>query len=147
LAFRLLRVADRRCYGAAFASFPVFDTLGNGAISALLVLGAAALWRYRDRALAAGSILAALVAAKLFLWPLGIWLLATRRIRATASSVVVCVVGAAAAWAVIGFAGVSRYPELLDRLTALVGAKSFSPYALVVSLGGSTGAARVLTVV
>jgi hypothetical protein len=146
LALRLLGVTDWRCYGAAFASFPVFDALGNGAISALLVLGAAALWRFRDRALAAGAVLAALVAAKVFLWPLGIWLLATRRVRATAASVVVCATGTAAAWALIGFAGASRYPQLLDRLTALVGTKSFSPFALVVSLGGSAGAARAVTV-
>ncbi len=145
LALRLLDVRDWRCYGAAFASFPAFAAIGNGAISSLLVLGAAALWRYRDRALAAGALLAALVAAKLFLWPIGIWLLATRRFRASLVAALVGVAGTLACWALLGFAGLAQYPHLLDRLTALVAAKSFSPYALVVSFGGSPAVARLVT--
>jgi hypothetical protein len=144
-ALRLLDIRDWRCYGAAFASFPVFAALGNGAISALLVLGAAALWRFRDGTWAAAALLAGLVAAKVFLWPVGIWLLATRRFRATFLSALVCGVGAVGAWGVLGFAGLAQYPHLLDRLTALVAAQSFSPYALVVSLGGSPTLARLIT--
>jgi hypothetical protein len=144
-ALRLLGVRDWRCHGAALASFPIFDALGNGSISALLLLGAAALWRYRDRTWAAGVLLAALVAAKLFLWPIGIWLIATKRLRATAAAIGICVAGALAAWALLGFAGFSQYPHLLGRLTSLVAPDSFSPYALVLALGGSAGAARLVT--
>jgi hypothetical protein len=144
LALRLLGVRDWRCYGAAFASLPVFAALGNGSVSALLVLGTAALWRYRSRVWIAAAVLAGLVAAKLFLWPLGVWLLVTRRVRACLLSVVLAVAGAIAGWAVIGFAGMRDYPHLLDRLTALVAAESYSPYALFRSLGASPGLARLL---
>ncbi|MDX6506048.1 MAG: alpha,2-mannosyltransferase [Gaiellaceae bacterium] len=142
-ALRLLGVRDWRCYGAAFASVPVCSALGNGAISALLVLGLAALWRYRSRPWAAGALLAALVVFKLYLWPLGIWLLATRRVRATAYSVAIAAVATAAGWAAIGFAGLREYPHLLDRLTLLVGDQGYAPYALFRALGASPGAARL----
>jgi hypothetical protein len=144
LALRILGVRDWRCYGAAFASMPVFTALGNGSVSALLVLGSAALWRYRSRAWVAAAVLAGLVAAKLFLWPLGFWLLVTRRIRACALSAVIAVAAALAGWAAIGFAGMREYPHLLDRLTALVAAESYSPYALFRALGASPGLARLL---
>jgi hypothetical protein len=122
---------------------PVCSALGNGAISALLVLGLAALWRYRSRPWAAGALLAALVVFKLYLWPLGIWLLATRRVRATAYSVAIAAVATAAGWAAIGFAGLREYPHLLDRLTLLVGDQGYAPYALFRALGASPGAARL----
>jgi hypothetical protein len=144
LALRLLGVRDWRCYGAAFASMPVFTALGNGSVSALLLLGTAALWRYRSQAWVAAGVLAGLVAAKLFLWPLGVWLLATRRLRACVLSVVIAAAGTVAGWAAIGFAGMREYPHLLDRLTALVAADSYSPYALFRAFGASSGLARLL---
>lgn len=142
-ALRLLGVRDWRCYGAAFASVPVCSALGNGAISALLVLGLAALWRYRSRPWAAAALLAALVVFKLYLWPLGLWLLATRRYRASLLSVAIAAAATVGGWAVIGFAGFRDYPHLLDRLTILVGDQGYAPYALFRALGASPGAARL----
>src|SRR6266566_294848 len=63
-ALRLLGIRDWRCYGALLAWPAVWSSLVNGAISALLVFGCAALWRYRDRAYVAGTIVAALVVFK-----------------------------------------------------------------------------------
>jgi hypothetical protein len=142
LALRLLGVDDWRCYGAAFASVPVCSSLSNGAISTLLVLALAALWRYRARPWVAGALLAALVVFKLYLWPLGVWLLATRRFGAAWRSVVLALAATVAGWAAIGFAGLREYPHLLDRLTGLVGDSGYAPYALFRSLGASPGAAR-----
>src|SRR5919197_633227 len=145
-ALRLLGVEDWRCYGAAFVSLPVFDSIDAGAITPLLVLGAAALWRYRDRPLAAGALVAALVALKVFLWPLALWLLFTRRVRAAVYGVVVGAAVTFGAWAMLGFAGLRAYPHLLDRLTELVAAKSFSLYAFVLSVGASPAVARALMI-
>jgi hypothetical protein len=61
--------------------------LQMGTLNALLFLGLAALWRLRDRPLPAGLIAALLVYSKLFLLPLPLWLLLTRRTRAAAVSV------------------------------------------------------------
>jgi alpha-1,2-mannosyltransferase len=84
-ALRLLGVRDWRCYGAALLTVPVFGALGVGSIGPLLALLVAAGWRNRDRP--TGGILVALAAAaKLFLWPLLVWLLVTRRFRALAAS-------------------------------------------------------------
>lgn len=136
-ALRLLGVRDWRCYGALVCWPAVWSSFVNGAISALLVLGCAALWRYRDRPYIAGSLLAALVVFKLYLWPLGVWLLVTRRWRATATSVAIAGVSTLVGWAAIGFAGLHDYPHVLGRLSELVGPNSYSPYALFRALGAS----------
>jgi hypothetical protein len=143
-SLRMLGVRDWRCYGAAFAWPAVWSSIDNGTISPFLVLGCAALWRYRDRAVVAGALVAALVLVKLYLWPLGIWLLVTRRWRASLAAVVIGAVGTLAGWAAIGFDGMSRYPQLLARLTSLVGDESYSLYALFRSLGTSARVAEVL---
>jgi Glycosyltransferase family 87 len=145
-SLRLLGVRDWRCYGAAFAWPAVWSSIDNGAISVFLVLGCAALWRYRDRAYVAGALVAALVLLKLYLWPLGVFLLATRRWRAALTAVVGGAAGTLAGWAVIGFDGLSLYPRLLGRLTTLVGNESYSFYALSESLGAGPQAAKLLMV-
>lgn len=143
-ALHLLDVRDWRCYGAVFAWPVVWSSLINGAISALLVLACAALWRHRSRPWVAGALVAALVVFKLYFWPLGLWLLATRRLRATFSSVAIALAGVVAGYAIVGFSSLRDYPRILDRLTSLVADQSYSPYALFRALGSSPASARVL---
>ena len=59
--------------------------------------------------------LALIVVAKLFLWPLTIWLVATGRFRVALRGAVLAVVASALGWAVIGFAGLGRLPEAAER--------------------------------
>lgn len=141
-ALVLLDIRDWRCYGAVFAWPAVWSSMINGAISSLLVLACAALWRYRSRPVVAGSLVAALVVFKLYLWPLGVFLLATRRYRAAVVAVVVAAAATLGTWALLGFAGLRQYPKLLDRLTSLVADQSYSPYALFRSLDASAAVAR-----
>ncbi|HEY3921464.1 MAG TPA: glycosyltransferase family 87 protein [Gaiellaceae bacterium] len=143
LALRLLDVRDWRCYGAAYLSLPVFAAVGNGTVSPLLLLGVAAAWRYRGQTIAVAALIAALVALKLFLWPLWLWLLFTRRFAATVLSVTLAAVGTVLGWALIGFAGFREYPHLLGRLTKLVGPKSYSVYALERTTGVSSQTAQL----
>ena len=49
-ALRILGVEDWRCYSVAIVSAPAINTLALGALTSLLLLGAAVVWRYRDRA-------------------------------------------------------------------------------------------------
>jgi alpha-1,2-mannosyltransferase len=145
VALRLLGVDDWRCYGAVFASVPVIAGTALGAFSPLLLLGAAAAWRYRDHALRVGPIVAALVVMKLFLWPVWLWLVFTRRFAAAALAASLGLVATLGAWALIGFAGLRDYPHLLSRLTELVGINSYSPYALLRTEGfGSSMAQRLV---
>ena len=143
LSLRLLGVRDWRCYGAAFLAEPVFAAAGNGTISLLLLLGAAAAWRYRDTAVRLGLLVAAVTVLKLFLWPLWLWLLYTRRFAAAAMSAAAAATVTLGSWALLGFAGFHEYPRLLGRLTHLVGPNGYSLYALERAAGASHAAAQV----
>ncbi len=138
LGLRLLGVRDWRCYGAAFLSWPVVHTLRLGQVNELLVLAAAVAWRWRPRAVVSGCAVAAAVVAKVFLWPLGLFLLLTRRWRAAGIAVLVGVVSLLGAWAVLGFAGLGSYPRMLSDLSAVEGTAGIS----LLSFGAASGIAH-----
>ena len=143
-ALRLLHVEDWRCYGVALASAPAINSVALGALTSFLLLGASAAWRYRDRTAVAGVVVAFTAVLKLFLWPLVVWLLATRRWRSAAASVGAGTVLLLGSWAVIGFAGFGSYPTLLRVLERIEAPVSYSVVALV---GVHGGAATALTAV
>jgi hypothetical protein len=147
-AVRLLGVRDWRCYGAVLASVPVIGGTSLGTFSPLLLLGVAAAWRYRERVSRVAPLVGALVVTKLFLWPLWLWLVYTRRYAAAVVAATFGVGATIGAWALIGFAGLRDYPRLLSRLTELVGTQSYSPYALLRAegFGGSTSQRLMLAI-
>jgi hypothetical protein len=140
----VLGIRDWRCYGLAFLWPPVLSAIQTGNVTIPLALGAALAWRYRDGARAAVVSLGVALAAKFFVWPLLLWLGATRRYATAAVSVVVGLVIVVASWAVIGFAGLREYPDLLRRLQELEESEGYTVYALALDLGASAGAARAL---
>jgi glycosyl transferase family 87 len=142
LALRLLGVQDWRCYGLALLTAPVLDTVSLGALSSAMFLGVAAAWRYRDRPYVAGPITGLTSVAKLFAWPLFVWLVATRRYRAAVAAAALAVPLIVGGWAVIGFAGLTGYPHLLRVLSRVEAVQSYSLVGLL-RLGG--GAAAALT--
>ena len=97
-ALRLLRVEDWRCYGVALASAPAINSLGLGALTSFLFLGAAVAWRYRDNPIVTAAATAATALLKLFLWPLAVWLVVTRRLRAAVVCAGIGLILAASAW-------------------------------------------------
>jgi len=144
LALRILRVQDWRCYGIALISAPSINSVALGALTSFLLLGAAVCWRYRDNAAVAGIATALTALLKLFLWPLGVWLVVTRRWRAAlvcAGAGLVLLIGG---WAVIDFAGLRSYPTILHVLQQVEIPVS---YSLVGLFGLSGGAATAVTVV
>jgi alpha-1,2-mannosyltransferase len=143
IALRLFGVRDWRCYGVAAISSPAVNSLALGAVTSFMLVGVAAAWRYRDRPGLSGVLAAITAVGKLFLWPLGLWLLATRRFRATAIAVGAGLVLLVAGWAAIGFAGARSYPHLLRVLSRVEEGTSYSPVAL---LHLSSTAAGLLTV-
>lgn len=144
VALRLLQVEDWRCYGIAVLSAPAINTLALGAITSFLLLGAAVAWRYRDNVAVAAVSTAFAAVLKLFLWPLGVWLLATRRWRAAIGCAAIGVLLILGGWAVIGFAGLRSYPTLIHLLEKVEAPVSYSAVALL-GVSGSTQTA--LTVV
>jgi hypothetical protein len=142
-ALRLLRVEDWRCYGVAVVSAPAINTLALGALTSFLLLGAALVWRYRDNAAVAAVATAFTAVLKLFLWPLGVWLLATRRWRAAVICAGAALVLLLGGWAAIDFGGLRSYPTLVHLLEQVEGPVSYS----VVALLGLSGAAETGTMV
>ncbi len=140
----VLGVRDWRCYGMAFLWSPVLSAIQTGNITILLGLGAALTWRFRDQARSAGAALGLSLAAKLILWPLVLWLVTARRAAAAVYSLVVGAAAVFLSWAAIGFAGLSDYPELLNRLQDAERAQGYTLYALALDLGTSTAIASAL---
>jgi len=143
-ALRLLRVRDWRCYGVAAMSAPVANSLALGSFSLFLLVGAAATWALRDRATGSGVAAAGTATVKLLLWPLGLWLVVTRRRRATAAFAAATVVLVLVGWAAIGFAGFGDYPARLRLLTDLEAHRSFSVVALLGASGRTATAVSLI---
>ena len=145
-ALYLLGVRDWRCYGAVFASIATVWSLEVGTITPLLVLCAAVAWTYRDRPHVVAVAVALAVATKIFLWPLVVWLVATRRFRASVETVLATAGITIAAWAVLGFAGLLTYPSHLGDIASLEQYKSFSTLAVLNSLGLSGPLGRAISI-
>jgi alpha-1,2-mannosyltransferase len=135
----LLDVRDWRCYPVALLYPPTLENVEYGAIGPVLALLVALAWRYRDRAGAAAGSLGAVIALKVFLWPLVVWLAATRRWLAAVGAAAVAGALVLGSWAVIGFDGIADYPDLLRQLSDLEAENSYSAYAILIAAGlGST---------
>ena len=147
LTLRVLDVRDWRCYGVVFLWYPVLQNFLLGSITSVLALGLAVAWRYRDDRRVSIVVSAALIAAKVFLWPLLFWFAATRRWRTALWALGVGLAAVALSWALVGFAGLTSYPRLLDELSRLESWKSYSAVALGLVLGLSTGEARTLAII
>ncbi|HET9851017.1 MAG TPA: glycosyltransferase family 87 protein [Candidatus Limnocylindrales bacterium] len=146
-AMWILGVRDWRCLVLAVTSPVVVHGLYYGNLTIVIVLLVALAWRYRDQAQWAGLALGAAIAAKLFVWPLVVWLLLTRRFRAAAwaaGSAVVLVLGA---WALIGFEGFRDYPALLREVQDVYAVRSISLSTVAGALGASVTVAVAVAAV
>jgi alpha-1,2-mannosyltransferase len=140
-ALAVLGVRDRRCYVVPFLAYPMATCLGNGAFGPFFALALALAWRYRDRARVVAPALALAIVAKLFLWPLCLWLLATRRWRAAAWTGVAAAVMFVVPFAPLGWGTLEAYPHLLHVLDRTWAPVAYSPHALFVQLGASSAEA------
>ena len=142
----VLDVRDWRCYVVVFASYPVADTLTLGTLAPVLALALALVWRWRSRSVAAAIVLALAVVAKLFLWPLVVWLAATRRWRAAALTLLLSSVLFLVPFAPLGWTTLRSYPHLLSVLNRVFGPASFSVHNALNGVGAHGTLARALTV-
>ena len=112
-ALNVAGLRDWRCYALACLSLPCVANAELGQLSALLALGYALAWRFRDRRCLPGVIVAVMIVLKLLAWPLLLWLVFTRRPRAALIGVMTAPALAVASWAVIGFHGLRGFPSAL----------------------------------
>jgi hypothetical protein len=140
-ALWILGVRDWRCHVLAVTSLVVVHGMYFGNLTLVLVLLLAVAWRYRDRPASAGLAVGVAVAAKLFVWPLVVWFLLTRRFRAAAWALVSAALLVIGPWAVIGFDGFADYPSLLRVVQDVYSVRSLSVSTVAASLGASVDVA------
>jgi hypothetical protein len=136
-ALLVLGVRDWRCHILAVGSPVVVHGLFFGNLTIALVPLVALAWRFRDRAAACGMLVGLAVAAKLFAWPLVVWLLATRRFRAAGTAAASAIGLLLGAWAIVGFQGVLEYLTLLHVLEEVYAERSVSLATAAAALGAS----------
>jgi alpha-1,2-mannosyltransferase len=143
-ALALVGVRDVRCYAAVVIWAPGWNSFEMANVTAVLTLLAALVWRYRDRPWPAAGALGGALSVKLFLWPLLVWAAATRRARTSLLAMAVGLAAVLASWAVIGFAGLTAFP---DQLREIQFANSYSLVGMAAALGIDPLAGRVAMVV
>ena len=135
LTLRVLEVRDVRCYAAALLWVPSISGVLLGNVSIPLAFALAVTWRYRDRVWPPAVALGLSVSAKLLLWPMFVWLAATRRLRTALVAVALGLLVTLASWAAIGFAGFTSYPDLLRELSRIQAERSYSFLGIAEELG------------
>lgn len=115
VALRLAGCRDRRALLVAALSPPALGSVVAGNISLVLAAGVAIVWASRDRAYVSGFTAGAVVAAKIWLWPILIFFVLTRRWVSLAAALGWCVAGAAI-WLVLSPATIRAFPAWSDQM-------------------------------
>lgn len=139
-----LDVRDWRCWGIAFLWPPVLSAIQTGNVTLAFGLCAALAWRFRERTVAPAALVGVTLAAKFFMWPLAVWLAATRRVASAILAVAVGICILVVSWAAIGFAGLTDYPELMRRLQESIGEDSYTLRVTALDLGLPDALARAV---
>lgn len=142
----VLGVRDWRVFALGLCSFPFVASLVLGQPDGVFALVAALSWRHRGSGRGAMAV-GALIALKLFAWPLILWLLATRRARSAAIATLSTLVILAGTWACIGFRGLRDYSRLLTADSRAFEQNSHSVVSAAMRLGASQRVGLVLAIV
>jgi hypothetical protein len=144
LTLWVLDVSDWRVYGVVLLWAPVVSAWQTANVTLLLGLGIAAAWRYREHPVVAGALVGLVVSVKLFVWPLGLWLVATKRYASVAWGLAISAVCNAIAWAIIGFDQISPYRELNGDFVRVGESQSYNVLHLALDHGAGRTAAYAL---
>ena len=144
VTLRLLGVKDWRCFGALFLLIPVQYSVRLGTLMPILMLLLALLWRYRERKVVAAVVAAVLAVSKLFLFPLLIWLVVTRRFKTAAIACAVSAGMCLLAWLPLGLSSIGTYASLVHTLSSYEQTFSLSVTSLGLASGLSSGQALLV---
>ncbi|MDQ6835765.1 MAG: DUF2029 domain-containing protein [Actinomycetota bacterium] len=142
---RVLEVKDWRVYGVCLMWPAVMSAWETANVTLILAFGIALAWRYRNLPIVSGVLVALVVSFKLFLWPLTLWLIATKRYRALGYAALCGLVINLLSWAVLGFDQLARYKALMATLTRDQETRGYSLVALFVNHGSSRPLAYALS--
>jgi hypothetical protein len=138
------RVRDWRLYPLAFLWWPVINGWQTANVTLLLGFLIILVWRYRDSTLRAGLLVALAISIKPFVWPIGLWLLATRRYRAAGWAFAWGLVINALAWWVLGFDEISRYLRISSDVTSALERTGYGVIALCLRAGAAVSLASAV---
>jgi hypothetical protein len=110
-ALWIIGLRDPYCYALAFCSGPVIWEIRLGNPTAVVSLLVALAYRY------GGAPAGIAVALKLYAWPMLLWGLLTRGRRDLVIGLLVTVAAVLVPWALIGFDGISNYPDVLHTIS------------------------------
>lgn len=144
IALRVLGVRDWRCLGALFLTHPVLESVRLGTLMPVLTLLLALLWTHRERVVLAAGLVAVLALSKVFLFPLVIWLAATRRVRTAVLGTAIAAGLCALGWIPLHLSTLTAYPALLHALAAFEETFSYSLISLLVGVGISSAGATTI---
>jgi hypothetical protein len=144
--FMVLGVRDWRIYGIVLLWLPVINAWQSANLTLPLILLIALVWRYRHRPAVAGIVTAVAISLKPFVWPLLVWLVATRRYRAAGVAALTGLVVNLLAVAIVGFDQVSRYLTDASRVSGAFYRIAYTPLALTLHLGIGRNAATAVEI-
>ena len=144
LSLWLVGVRDWRVYGV-FSLWPeVVGEMRVAHLTPVLALGAAIAWRTRRTHGAPGLAIGLATSAKFLMWPLVVWLAATRRARdVLVAGAVVC----ASLLLVLPYTGIDAYLRSLLRLGRAFDQDSYTVFGMLVQAGAPESAARAAMLV
>jgi hypothetical protein len=140
----IVGVRDWRLFGLVLLWPPVISGWQTANLSLLIAFGIAVAWRLRDRPMAVGVVVGLLVSLKVFVWPLGLWLLATRRYAALGWAIASALLANLVAWAVLGFDQLHAYASLVSAVTKAEERTAYTPIAFALRAGASISAAQAI---
>lgn len=142
----LLGVRDWRCFGAAAMWAPAFHAVQTANVTIWLLLAFALCWRFRQNVIGSGVAAGVATAVKAVAWPLGLWLLATRRYRSTAVAIAVAVAIGGTLTLGLGFAGMGPSGRSTPGYGDSYAVESYAPRTLFAELGAADWLAVTLTI-
>lgn len=146
-ALRILHVRDWRIYALVLLWWPVINAWQTANLTLLFVCGIAIVWRYRQVPAVAGIVTGLMLALKPVIWPLVLWLLITRRLRAVGYAVAVALTVNVAAWSVLGFGQLHAWWHLVTMQTDVLYREGYGLTALAVHFGANRAVGTLLQLV
>ncbi len=144
-ALWVMRVDDWRVYTVTLAWAPVVVGWQTGNETALLVTLIALVWVYRDRPIVAGVLTACAISMKAFTWPLVLWLLVTRRWRASGWALLTGVLVNALSWVLVGFNHIGLFLRVSSLDVNVAWRAGYSVAATLAPLGVAHATGSLLT--
>jgi hypothetical protein len=142
-ALWLVGVRDWRIYGVLALWPQVVGEMRVSHLTPVIAVLLALAWRHRTSEFRSGAAVGAAIALKFLVWPVAVWLAATRRIRGAATAIVIA---GASLLLILPFTELTTYAGALDRLGRTFDQDGYTPFGLLVQLGVSEVVARTVNV-